>query len=63
MPSGSGSTETWSVARGFSATGEVNLLGAHISGQLICTGGQFFNPDGAALTAARLTVDQDMYLR
>jgi hypothetical protein len=48
---------------GFAATGEVRLPGAHIGGQLDCTGGQFSNPDGYALTADGLTVEADMYCR
>jgi hypothetical protein len=31
---------------GFTAEGEVRLLGAHIGGQLDCDGGMFHNPDG-----------------
>src|SRR5260221_394155 len=41
---------------GFVAIGEVNLLGAHIGGQLVCTWGQFSNPDGLALDLERATV-------
>ena len=43
-------------------TGEVRLLGAHISGQLDCSEAVFTNPNGNALTADRLTVDGDMFL-
>jgi hypothetical protein len=41
---------------GFSATGEVSLVDAHIVGQLDCTGGQFSNPNGPALNLGRATV-------
>jgi hypothetical protein len=46
---------------GFNGSGEVDLVGAHIGGQLVCTGGQFSNPDGYALNAEVLTVDGGMY--
>ncbi len=36
---------------GFCATGVVRLLGARITGQLICAGGRFDNPGGDALVA------------
>ena len=45
---------------GFTATGGVDLHGAHIGGRLRCTGGRFSNPGGFALMAAGLTVDQEM---
>ena len=53
---------------GFTATGAgedgaVHLLGAHIGGQLGCTGATLRNDSGPALTADGLQVDQDMYLR
>jgi hypothetical protein len=48
---------------GFTAEGEVRLLGANIGGALACDGGTFRNPDGFALDAGRLTVDQDMLCR
>lgn len=44
-----------------SSSGEVCLVGAHIGGQLDCTGGQFSNPDGDTLNAFGLTVDGSMY--
>ena len=47
--------------KGFRVSGEVELFGAHIGGRLNCTGGQFSNPNGYALTADGLTVDADMY--
>lgn len=47
--------------RGFHATGEVRLVGAHVSGELCCTGGTFSNPDGLALKAERIQAD-DVYL-
>ena len=46
---------------GFHAFGEVSLVGADITGQLCCTGGQFDNPAGAALDARRLQAE-DVYL-
>src|SRR6516162_3003588 len=46
---------------GFSVSGGVELLGAHIGGQLSCTGGQFSNPNGPAFSARGLTVDLDMF--
>jgi hypothetical protein len=45
---------------GFTTTGEVRLLGAHIGGDVDCTGGTFTNENGPALTADGLSVDQDM---
>jgi hypothetical protein len=48
---------------GFTATGEVRLVGAHIKGQLDCSGAILANPDGLALSADSLTVDQSMYCR
>ena len=46
---------------GFTATGEVRLRGAHIGGQLDLSGGTLTNPDGFALFADGLTVDQGMF--
>lgn len=46
---------------GLTATGEVSLLGAHVGGILDLSGAALANPNGTALTADRLTVDQDMY--
>ena len=48
---------------GFTANGEVNLLGACIGGQLSLTGAHLTNPDGHALNADRLTVDHRMFCR
>lgn len=48
---------------GFRVSGGVRAEQAHIGGVLDCTGGQFSNPDGAALFADGLTVDGDMYCR
>jgi hypothetical protein len=45
---------------GFTATGEVCLVGAHIGGHLSLDGAHLANPDGSALTADGLTVDQAM---
>ena len=46
---------------GFTATGEVRLHGAHVGGRLDLTGATLSNPDGLALDADRLTVDQSMF--
>ena len=46
-----------------SATGEVRLLGAHIGGQLSFNGASLTNPDGPALNADGLTVDQGVFCR
>ena len=53
---------------GFTATGHgdngaVRLLGAHIGGQLDCTGAELRNDSGPALAADGLQVGQDMFLR
>ena len=53
--------------RGFTATGSgkdgaVSLVGAHIGGQLDCTGATLDNASGSALAANGLLVGQDMYL-
>ena len=53
---------------GFTATGAgeygaVRLVGAHIGGQLDCTGASLRNDSGPALNASSLQVDQDMFLR
>jgi hypothetical protein len=45
---------------GFEASGEVRLLGAHIGGQLSCSGGHFSNTSGVALNAEGLSIDRDM---
>jgi hypothetical protein len=47
--------------RGFRATSEVRLVGAHIRGELCCTKGTFSNPSGLALNAERIEAD-DVYL-
>lgn len=47
--------------RGFEATAEVRLVGAHIRGELCCTKGTFANPGGLALNAERIKAD-DVYL-
>jgi hypothetical protein len=46
---------------GFTATGEVKLLGAHIGGQLDLNGATLTNPDGFAVNANRLTVQGSMF--
>jgi hypothetical protein len=48
---------------GFEARGEVRLLGAHISGQLDCTGGSFANGSGHALDLEGATVTGSLYLQ
>lgn len=47
--------------RGFSATGEVRLVGADITGELCCTGGSFANRGAVAFDATRLRAE-DVYL-
>jgi hypothetical protein len=41
---------------GFTAQGEVNLLGAHVGGTLAFNGAALTNPEGAALSADGLRV-------
>jgi hypothetical protein len=48
---------------GFTVTGEVNLVGAHVGGWLILSGATLTNPDGYALSGELLTVDQHMFCR
>ena len=48
---------------GFSAEGEVRLLGANIGGNLSCTDGKFHNPKGNALNADGLTTKGSVHLR
>jgi hypothetical protein len=50
-----------SCSEGFSATGEVRLIRAHIDVVLDCRGGRFSNPDGIAFYANRFTVDGAMF--
>jgi hypothetical protein len=45
----------------FTVNGPVSLVGARIGGILDCDGGQFANPDGDAIDATGLTVDQDLW--
>ncbi len=48
---------------GFHATGEVNLAGAKIEGQLACSGGRFeVEPGKTALNGDALTVGADVFL-
>ena len=49
--------------KGFSVLGEVELTSAHIGGQLDCTGGQFSNSGGVALSADELTIDGSLLCR
>jgi hypothetical protein len=46
---------------GFTAKGEIRLHGAHIGGRLDFTTAALSNPDGPALDAGRLAVDQSMF--
>jgi hypothetical protein len=46
--------------KGFTAKGEVSLVGANIRGHLNCNGATFINHKGRALDAYRLTVGQDV---
>ena len=52
------------LVRGFSANGEVQLLGANIGGNLDCGGGKFVSPDSSkcALNADRITTGGDAVL-
>jgi len=45
---------------GFTAGGEVNLLGAYISGHLICSGATLASRERPALNGSRITVGQSM---
>jgi adhesin HecA-like repeat protein len=47
---------------GFTTQGEVRLVDAHVGGFLSFAGARLDNPGGAAITAYRLTVDQDLFL-
>lgn len=51
------------MAHGFTASDEVNLVGARIAGALHCDGGSFQNPGGLALCANRIHVTGGVYLR
>ena len=56
------------LSDGFTTTGAgddgaVNLVGAHIGGDLDCTGAVLVNDSGPAVAADRLQVGQDMFLR
>ena len=50
------------LRQGFHGTGEVQLVGAKIGGNLECSGGTFENADGIALYADGATVDGDVFL-
>ena len=52
------------LVRGFSANGEVQMLGAKIGGQFSCAGGKFVSPDSSrcALNADRITTGGDAVL-
>jgi hypothetical protein len=49
------------LAQEFKAFGSVHLVGAHIEGELSCTGGRFENRAGHAIEAERITA-ADVYL-
>jgi hypothetical protein len=49
-------------AVGTGERGAVRLLGAHVSGDLDCSGARLCNADGSALNADGLQVDQDVLL-
>ncbi len=51
------------LRKGFTAAGEVRLLGAQIGGQLACVGGSFSNQNGPALSADRVNVRGNVFLR
>ncbi len=51
------------LREGFTATGEVRLIGAQIGGQLACDGGSFTNQNGRALNADRVSVRGSVFLR
>jgi hypothetical protein len=48
---------------GFTATGEVHLLGGRIGGNLNCGNATFNNPGGRALNADKITVEGAVFLR
>ncbi|NRN68562.1 Membrane-associated oxidoreductase, partial [Kibdelosporangium sp. 4NS15] len=50
-------------ATGSSELGAVRLIGAHLGGQLDCSGARLVNDSGPALHADNLQVDHGMYLR
>jgi hypothetical protein len=47
---------------GFNTSGEVNLIGAHIGGSLICRNGNFLNENGRAINAKRAKIYGDVLL-
>jgi hypothetical protein len=51
------------TARGAGEDGAIRLVGAHITGQLDCSGATITNPSGPALHAENLQVDGDVLLR
>ena len=51
------------LRKGFQAQGEVQLIGAAITGDFDCDGGIFYNPLGTALNAERMTVGGALLLR
>src|SRR5207248_1097457 len=51
------------LADGFTATGEVNLLGGRIGSSLECDGGTFTNPGGNALHADKVAVGGSLFCR
>src|SRR5271157_3125284 len=51
------------LRNGFTANGEVRLVGAQIGGYLICIGGTFTNQEGYALSADGINVKGSVFLR
>ncbi len=52
-----------SLENGFSADGEVRLLGATIGGSLNATGGTFKNPNGPAMNADRAKIGGSVFMK
>jgi len=55
-------TEGALVLSGLICVGEVQLVRAHIKGQLVCRGARLENPNGNALNAAGMTVEGAVFL-
>ena len=51
------------LSDGFLSEGQINLMGATISGALFCVGGRFLNPGGMALNAGALKVSGAIFFR
>jgi hypothetical protein len=54
---------TVELNKGVTSLGDVNMIGAHIGGQLDLDGAKLTNPGAAALTAFGMVVDQGMFCR